>query len=120
MKIHHALLLSAALAFSGVAHGHAHVHKSEPASNSTVSPELKTVTLEFNEGVQISVLTLQKAEEPAQDLKPLPAAAAKVITVPMPTLTPGSYVLKWRATGDDGHVVSGNVPFTVALARKTE
>ena len=29
-------------------------------------------------------------------------------------LAPGAYVIRWRGAGDDGHVMTGQVPFTIA------
>lgn len=120
MKNYVVSLLLSSLAVVGVAQGHAHVQKSEPANNSTVTQLPKNVVLEFNEAVQLTVLTLQKGDDKAQELKPLPSAAAKVITVSMPTVDAGSYIIKWRAAGDDGHVTAGKVLFNVAPAGKTK
>ncbi|MGD9841507.1 MAG: copper resistance protein CopC [Steroidobacteraceae bacterium] len=111
---HHVLLIAlASFTTAGVAYGHAHVQKSVPANNSTISQLPKNVVIEFNEAAQLTVLTLQKGDGKAQDLKPLPSAAAKSISVPMPTVDAGSYIINWRAAGDDGHVISGKVLFNV-------
>ena len=101
-------------AITGTAYGHAHILKSDPANKSTVHQSPKNVVLEFNEKVQITVLTMQKGEGKAQALVPLPRAAVKMISVPIPVVDAGSYTINWRATGDDGHVVSGQVMFTLA------
>jgi len=37
----------------------------------------------------------------------------KDFSVPLPTLEPGIYVLKWRAVAKDGHVMRGEIDFTV-------
>lgn len=116
MKRYWSLLVLASLAFVGVAYGHAHVQKSEPANNSTVSQGPKNFVLEFNEPVQVTVLTLNKGETKLQDLGPLPGTAAKAVSVPMPAVAAGSYFVNWRGVGGDGHAVSGKVMFTVAPA----
>ncbi len=110
----------ASLALTGVAFGHAHVQKSEPANNSSIVQPPKNVMLEFNEAVLLTALTLQKGDAQAQDLGPLPKAAAKQVSVPMPAVDAGSYIIKWRAAGDDGHVMSGKVLFKVAPAAKPQ
>ena len=115
MKSYLSLLAILLIAPAGVAHAHAHLEKSQPARNSTVSVLPKNVVLEFNEAVQITALTLQTGEGKARDLVPLPTAARKEITVPMPTLATGRYMIKWRAVSDDNHVMSGEVPFTVTV-----
>jgi len=113
MKSYLSLIAALSFAVAGVAHAHAHLEKSQPASNSTVSVLPKNVVLEFNEAVQVTALTLQMGDGAAQDLGPLPKTPAKEITVPMPTVAAGSYIIKWRALGDDNHVMSGKVLFKV-------
>jgi methionine-rich copper-binding protein CopC len=81
--------------------------------NSSVAASPKTVDLEFNEDVQITALKLQAGDARDTDIGPLPKAPARRISVPLPTLTAGSYTLIWRALGDDNHVVTGKIPFKV-------
>ena len=108
-------VLAVALSMISMAtYGHAHLQKSQPENNHTVTESPKQVVLEFNEAVRLIVLTVQKDEGKPQSLAPLPTAVAKKISVAMPTLEAGRYLVKWRASGDDGHVVSGEVAFTVA------
>lgn len=114
MKATHIVFATLTLMFTGLAHSHALVKKSEPANNSTITQVPGNITLEFNEPVQLSVLSLQKGDGPAQDLKPLPSKATAVVTIPMPKVEAGSYIIKWRAAGDDGHIMSGKVLFTVS------
>lgn len=114
MKRYLSLIAMALLAVAGAAHGHTRVQKSEPANNSTITQLPKNVVLAFSAAVQLTALTLQKGDGKAQDLGPLPKAAVKEISVPMPAVGAGNYIIKWRAAGDDGHVMSGKVLFTVA------
>jgi methionine-rich copper-binding protein CopC len=39
---------------------------------------------------------------------------AASFTIPLPTLTPGAYMISWRTMSHDGHVMPGAVHFTVA------
>lgn len=105
------ILLSCALLV--VAHGHAHVHKSEPENNSVIATLPKNITLEFNEQVQVTALTLQKGDAPAQELGPLPTTAAKQVAVAMPPVATGNYIIKWRAVSGDSHIMSGKILFKV-------
>lgn len=113
MKSYLNLIAALSFAIGGVAHAHAHLEKSQPASNSTVAVAPKNVVLEFNEAVLVTALTLQMGDGPAQDLGPLPKAAAKELSVPMPTVAAGSYIVKWRAMGKDNHVMSGKLLFKI-------
>lgn len=114
MKLPLAVVAFASFAVAGAAHAHAHLHKSDPANNSTITSVPKNLVLEFNEEVKVTALSLQKGDDKAQDLAPLPGAAAKEISVALPSIAPGSYIVKWRAMSDDNHIMSGKVLFTVA------
>jgi methionine-rich copper-binding protein CopC len=96
-----------------LAQAHTHLQKSTPAANSTgAAPE--QLMLQFSEATRLTALTLQKEGVPeARKLGPLPAQPDKLIHLAAPRLDPGAYVLSWRALGDDGHVMSGTLRFTV-------
>ena len=108
------LALAAALAsLPLLTQAHTHLENSMPKANSSgASPE--HIMLEFNETTQLTALTLQKeGAGDAQKVGPLPDKPEKMIHVAAPKLEPGAYVLTWRALGDDKHVMSGTVRFTV-------
>lgn len=108
------LALTAALALVPIfAQAHTHLENSMPkADSSGAAPE--HIMLEFNETTQLTALTLQKeGAGEAQKISPLPDKPEKTIHVAAPKLEPGTYVLTWRAVGDDKHVMSGTVRFTV-------
>jgi methionine-rich copper-binding protein CopC len=46
----------------------------------------------------------------------LPTTAAQQVTVPLPPLTPGAYLVAWRVISDDGHVMAGVLHFTLSAA----
>lgn len=116
MKPYLTLVVLTVLACANTAYGHAHLQVSDPANASTVTQPPKHIVLQFNEATQLTVLTLQKGEAQPQKLEPLPSAAAKSISVPLPAVDAGKYVVSWRAMGDDGHMISGTFSFTVALS----
>jgi methionine-rich copper-binding protein CopC len=96
-----------------LAQAHTHLQKSTPAADSAgAAPE--QLVLQFSEATRLTALTLQEeGGQEARKLGPLPAQPDKVIRVAAPKLDPGVYVLGWRALGDDGHVMSGTLRFTV-------
>jgi len=51
------------------------------------------------------------------EVVPLPNAvlmeASETHVIPMPKITSGDYQVKWRAMGEDGHVIKGDFSFTV-------
>jgi len=106
---------AATLTGAGLALAHAHLRSSTPADHSTWSSAPTSVTLEFQEAVRLTALSLQKAGAAPVKLGPLPSAAAASFTLPLPAIEAGAYRLNWRAASDDGHVMAASIEFT-ALA----
>jgi methionine-rich copper-binding protein CopC len=75
------------------------------------------VVLTFSEPARLTACWLQKSDGPKQKVTGLAITAAQEISVPVPQLQPGSYVLSWRVVGDDGHILPGQIHFTVPGAR---
>jgi methionine-rich copper-binding protein CopC len=104
----------ALMAFASQSQAHAHLHSTKPANHSTLSSAPTTVTLEFEEAVQLTALAIQQDDATAQKIAPLPAEASKRFTLPLPAIGSGHYVVTWRAVSDDRHVMSGKLDFTVS------
>jgi len=102
------------MAFASQSHAHAHLHSTKPANHSTLSTAPTTVSLEFEEAVQLTALAIQKGDATAQKIAPLPAEPSKTFTLPLPAIGSGHYVVTWRAVSDDRHVMSGKLDFTVS------
>jgi methionine-rich copper-binding protein CopC len=111
-------LASATLAVTASAH--AHLQKASPADGSVVTTSPSRIVLNFSEAARLTAASIQKGDEPRQSLKPLPAAAARQISVPLPQLTPGSYSVTWRVLSEDGHVMSGTLRFTLTPDRAAD
>ncbi len=111
------LILAAAataLMMAGSAFGHAKLRGSEPAADAELAGSPKSLSLSFNEKVQLAVLTL------TTDAGSLPLTidrdrpAALQVTVPLPALKPGKYQVQWSAlSAADGHVSKGGFAFTI-------
>jgi methionine-rich copper-binding protein CopC len=93
---------------------HAHLTSSIPAEGSTVTGSPSQVVLGFSESARLAVLTLTRGADTPVKVGPLPQQAAQRLTIALPTLSPGTWSLGWRAIAEDGHVTSGSVHFTVA------
>lgn len=113
-KILGALLLS--LAATAVS-AHAHLEKAVPANGGVLSGTPGNVVLTFSEPARLTACWLQKDAGPKQKLSGLATAPAQEVSVPVPQLQAGSYVLSWRVVGDDGHVLPGELHFTVPGSR---
>ena len=111
-------LASIALSFSMSTPSSAHAEfvGSNPADKSTVVVAPETISLEFNEpmlpmGSAIALVAPDGTTIPTDDV----TVAATTLSVPWPTEMPlGEITTNWRATSDDGHVISGSFTFTVA------
>jgi len=114
MRFRHTMM-SLALIASATAVAHTHLESSVPADKSRVKAPT-AIKLHFSEAAKLTALTLQKGKEAAVAVKPLPAAMAADISVPLPALADGEYVANWRVASDDGHVMSGKFAFTVDAA----
>jgi len=115
IKVMGAFILALA---ASVALAHAHLQKSVPANGATVDAAPASVVLTFSEPAKLTACWLQKGDGPKEKIAGLGTTAAREISVPVSQLQPGRYVLSWRAVGDDGHVVPGQIQFTVAAASK--
>ncbi len=107
------LLLSLAIAASGGAEAHAHLQASTPGDGSILARPPLVVVLQFSEGARLTALSIERSGGPTQKLTPLPQEPQTTITVALPKLPPGDYVVSWRVLGRDGHVVPGRIRFTL-------
>ena len=114
MNIVKTILLSFGIMVPGLALAHAHLEASVPAANSTVPVMPPEITLHFSEAIRVTALSIERdGAKEMQDIK-APAETKAVLKVSAPKLAAGSYVLKWRGLGDDGHIMSGTVRFAVS------
>ena len=120
MKILSLLSGLALVAIGATANAHAHLQKSSPADNSVITTSPSNLVLNFSEAARLTALSIQKGEEPKQDLKPLPTTAARQVSIPLPPLTPGTYSVNWRVVSDDGHVMGGTLHFTLTSDHATD
>jgi len=120
MKIPSLVSGLALAAFGVTASAHAHLQKASPADGSVVTTSPSRIVLNFSEAARLTAASIQKGEQPRQNLKPLPATTARQLAVPLPPLTPGSYSVSWRVVSADGHVMSGTLRFTLAPERAAE
>ena len=111
-------LLCAVLFFAAtaIAHAHAHLKQATPAEGSVLTTSPAHVALRFSEAARLTAAWIQKEGNPRQKLEPLPQEPAAEISVALPSLAPGHYVVSWRVVGDDGHILPGQLHFTIAPA----
>lgn len=108
--------LAALVALPAVA-WHNHLTKSTPAENEELTESPKVLRLWFAEKVEprFSSVVLMKADSSRVEIgKPKATDDPKSFSADVPgTLAPGTYLIRWRTAGDDGHAVRGTFKFSV-------
>lgn len=108
------LTLTALLATTGIAQAHTHLEKAMPADNAVLTTPPSELMLHFSETTRLTALSIQKeGEKEAKSIGPLPKEASAALKIPLTPVAPGKYTVNWRAIGDDNHVMSGVLHFTV-------
>jgi methionine-rich copper-binding protein CopC len=110
MKVLCGLVLSLV---GAAAQAHAHLQKAVPADGGVITASPAKVVLTFSEPAHLTACWIQ-GNGPKQKIGSLPTEPARQISVPMPQLAPGTYVMSWRVIGSDSHIVPGQIRFTVS------
>lgn len=105
--------------FIPVASAHAYLLRSSPAANSLVRTPPQRVWLEFSEAINPSTsrLLVVDAGNREVDHRDVHAGGSNdtVMTVTLPVLAAGTYVVVWRAeSADDGHITGDSFYFRIA------
>jgi methionine-rich copper-binding protein CopC len=101
-------------AYVAIAQGHTHLQKATPADGSVIAASPPSIALKFSEAARVTAAWIQKEGRAKEKLGALPEKPAGEVTIAVPPLTPGSYVVSWRAASDDGHVMPGQIHFTIS------
>jgi methionine-rich copper-binding protein CopC len=112
------LLLPALLLDVPTARAHAMLERASPAVGSTVRSAPAEITLRFTEALEVAFSTLQVTgpggeRVDAGDMH-VDGSGKTVLHASLKPLTPGVYMVAWRAVSVDTHVTRGDFKFTVA------
>lgn len=113
-----AITLAIALAAAVSVSAHMAYSKSMPAKDASLSESPDHVQVWFTQDPEPAVSQLS-LEGPSGEvaLGETTVGDEKSLVADIPaTLTPGSYTVKWRSAGDDGHVLRGDFAFSVRAA----
>ena len=116
IKLLRAAPILLALLFSQMVWAHAHPKSEVPADGATVAtpPE---VNITFDDALEPALSTLTVSDmqsHPVTNAKAeLDSATHKTLSLKMPPLTVGTYLVKWVAVSLDGHRTSGSYRFSV-------
>lgn len=111
-SLRHAAIASVLMSCA-VAQAHTHLTKADPANGSVVAAAPERITLQFSEAVRVTAVSIQKEGEASQKLGPLPEQKAATVSLPVTGQGAGKYVITYRVVSGDGHVMGGEVRFTV-------
>jgi hypothetical protein len=116
------LVLILALGSARDAAPHAIVLESSPQHDAILPTAPSQVTLRFNSRIEtrFTRVTLTRADQ-----APVPVALREGeahatpdrLTIPLPPLGPGVYVIRYRVLAVDGHITEGALRFTVEATR---
>jgi methionine-rich copper-binding protein CopC len=105
-----------ALAAVPSAFAHAHPKLMTPAPDST-GPAPSSISITFSEAVEPKFSTIQLTDEKgktvSQEVSKPAAGDPATITLAVPALSAGTYVVHWVNVSVDGHRLEGNYKFTV-------
>ena len=115
-----AILLAGLGLFAPVSSASAHTEllSTSPAAGSDVNASQETISLTFAEPplVDGAAIVVMNSSGDILD-SPAPALDGASLYIPWPAdLTPGKVTVQWRATADDGHVLSGEFVFNYTAA----
>ena len=112
------VLMFALLATPAYALIHAVLRSSAPSAGTTVAQSPSELRLTFSEAIELPfarVTVLARSRDTvATGRLALDSVAHQIVVVPITTpLKPGSYTVKYRVAGHDGHPMGGSYAFTV-------
>ncbi|MEH6996734.1 copper resistance protein CopC [Neobacillus drentensis] len=99
---------------------HSGLTSSNPTEGQVLTEDLKEILLTFNTNIEsLSTMKLLK------DSKEIPITSIQVQEQQMKgviseSLENGSYIIAWNIVGKDGHVIEGEIPFTVQKEQTEE
>jgi len=114
MKFRVLAAASALFAVAGTVQAHTHLVSATPADNSVLASSPTQFMLHFSEPTRLTALTIQKdGDKEGKHIEGLPKDPSDALSIPVAPLAPGRYVVGWRAVGDDNHLMSGTLHFTI-------
>ncbi|WP_043931822.1 copper resistance CopC family protein [Bacillus sp. EB01] len=103
-----------------IASAHTQLESSTPESGQVVKENLNQIVLNFGGEVEsLSTMTLVKdgQEVPFESIEPQGTQMIGTVADPLAT---GSYIIQWKIVGEDGHIITGEIPFTVQVEQAVE
>jgi len=101
--------------FPSMASAHTKLVSSNPSNGQIITEPIKQITLEFEEALeQLGTIKLYKAGT-ATAVTNVQVKENKLIADLPNDLENGDYKIEWKVVSEDGHPVTGQIPFKVQL-----
>jgi methionine-rich copper-binding protein CopC len=116
-KLFSGFILLTALALPSSAFAHAKMVRSSPEQNAVLTESPKQVDVWFDDkvGTEYKALAVINSKGERVDNKDMVQEASDLahFYVTVPTLTPDTYTVRYRAVSIDTHIVTGKYQFTI-------
>ncbi|WP_260508252.1 copper resistance protein CopC [Cytobacillus firmus] len=102
-----------------MAAAHTGLESSTPKSGQVVTDDLNEITLTFAgeiESLSTMTLVMEGHEIPFSNVEPNGKQMSGTLEAPLEN---GYYVIRWNIVGEDGHQITGEIPFTVKSEENT-
>ena len=111
------LIAAFLLTFASVASAHTTVETSVPEDGGVYTTLPDTLQLNFGQPVRLASVKIRNVDGQTVDVEfERTKSAAKSFAVPAPILSDRRNVLRWTAMAKDGHVMKGEIAFTIKSA----
>lgn len=103
-----------------VGFAHTELSSSSPESGQVVTEEMKEISLTF--GGEIEALSTMNLTKEGQEIKfvSVQAQGDQLVALLDHPLESGSYIINWNIAGEDGHPITGEIPFSVQLPEEEQ
>ena len=123
-------LLTMLIILPMAAHAHSPLSSSFPSDGETLDVAPVEIVMDFKASAKLIKVELMESKNKqgngflgglfgGDDGEPVPLGKSFLMSInkrqiiPMPSLGEGDYLLSWRAMGEDGHVIRGEITFKV-------
>lgn len=112
-----AALVAAMLVLAAApAYAHSQLESATPAIDAELKLAPRSVSLVFNEAVTVAAKGVQLLDAKGKQIAASGAVSSATVKFTTPKLAPGRYVVRWRVTSADAHVIVASYAFSVSTS----
>jgi copper resistance protein C len=102
-----------------IANAHTALTSSNPSDGQVVTEDLTELVLTFAGQIE-SLSTMKLLKDGQEVLLNVELQEKQMIGTLSSPLDNGTYVIEWSIAGEDGHLITGEIPFTVQMEQNVE